>query len=289
MERLGKESIVFGVSPAFFISAYSNRFGPADIVEGLDRIKALGFDAYQPEIYHEDSLDQWDAAAIRSIVSRQNQLGLRPTQFVVHFMMELFSRPEGILDTESGVESFKACLDIAQSFEGISCVTLPVPEIHLGPSTDHGGLWKAFADKIGRFLDLLPAGGTRLGLEIMPRAILCGTEGFRRLKSELGDRRLAYNFDVGHAWACKERLELIPWRLGSSIAGTHLGDNHGNENLKLTPGRGSIDFAGVLGALADSSYTGSLDAEIMCGAAEVETEYAAGLAWLRKSTGAGKE
>jgi sugar phosphate isomerase/epimerase len=288
-EWQGKESGVFGVSPAFFISAYTKRFSPADIVNGLERIKALGFDAYQPEIYHEDSLGQWDAAAVASIISRQNHLGLKPTQFVAHFMIERFSNPENILDTESGVESFKACLDIALSFENIPCVTIPVPEIRLGSSDDLKGLWPAFTDKIGRLLALMPAGGPRLALEIMPRAVLCGTEGFLRLYSELGDRRLAYNFDAGHAWACKERLELVPWRLGSLIAGTHLGDNFGNENLKLAPGKGSIDFVPVLGALAASGYTGSLDVEIACGPADVDSEYAAGLDWLRKTTGAGKK
>ena len=47
---------MIGVSPAFFFSLFSTDFTPSDYMEGISRLKALGFEAYQLEIYHRQSL-----------------------------------------------------------------------------------------------------------------------------------------------------------------------------------------------------------------------------------------
>jgi hypothetical protein len=50
---------VIGVSPAYFISRYSNRFTPAEVAEGLMAISELGYQGFQLEVFHRDNLGLW--------------------------------------------------------------------------------------------------------------------------------------------------------------------------------------------------------------------------------------
>ena len=84
---------------------------------------------------------------------------------------------------------------------------------------------------------------------------------------------LGYNFDTGHAQACKELVELIPVRLGDRIFGTHLCDNHGYENSSLAPGDGTIDWSRLIPTLRSSGYEGSYDIEILCDGDSVDKQY----------------
>jgi len=103
-----------------------------------------------------------------------------------------------------------------------------------------------------------------------------GIDGFLRLCEHLGSDTLGFNFDTGHAWACKENLYLIPAKLGPRILGTHLCDNFGNENLSLRPGAGSIDWSRLIAALKACGYKGPWDIEIICKPEDAEIEYGTG-------------
>jgi sugar phosphate isomerase/epimerase len=92
---------------------------------------------------------------------------------------------------------------------------------------------------------------------------------------------LGLNFDSGHAWACRKLVPALPFELAGRVFGTHLGDNCSTENVKLPPGKGTIPWAPLLRNLRAAGYTGSLDIEIGCPAAEVEDQYRAGLEFLR--------
>jgi len=92
----------------------------------------------------------------------------------------------------------------------------------------------------------------------------------------LSSDTLGFNFDTGHAWACKENFYLIPAKTGPRILGTHLCDNFGNENLSLRPGAGSIDWLPLLTGLKNCGYTGPWDIEIICKPGDAEIEYGSG-------------
>ena len=126
------------------------------------------------------------------------------------------------------------------------------------------------------------AAGRRLALEIMPSAIIGGSDGFLRLCDLLETDSLGFNFDTGHAWAAKENLNLIPAKLNRHILGTHLCDNFGYENLSLRPGAGSIDWPGIIAGLAAAGYQGSFDVEIICPPEAVSREYRDGRIFIEK-------
>ena len=288
--RARRNKVHIGASPAFYLSRSGQDFSPADILAALPCAARLGLSALQLELWKASGLEGWTPGAVSELRERFADTGLVPSQFVAHFALDDFRSAESLAHPRHD-EDFKRCVHLAAEFTDCPIVTLPIPAF----SVPGGVTQTAFADAraflaelLGRRLEVASAAGKRLALEILPASIIGGTEGFVRLRAEAGLGNLAYNFDVGHAWARKECLDLVPALLGTALAGTHLCDNRGHENLKYRPGLGSVDWGALLAALEASGYAGSLDLEILCGPDEVEDEYAAGLAYLT-SLRAGQE
>jgi sugar phosphate isomerase/epimerase len=267
-----------GVSPAFFISLFTNRFTPEDVSAGLRILARIGYEGFQLEVYHRDTLPLWVQQGA-SLVRRESAgLNLKASQFVAHFMMEAFSSEE-TLYSDAGIEEMKSVLEVVGRFEECSIVTVP-----LGPFAvrqiptikDYFRLFDRCVKKIGLLLELVESSSRRMAVEILPSAIVGGIDGFMRLCERLGTETLGLNFDTGHAWASKENLCLVPAKLGKRILGTHLCDNFGNENLSLRPGAGSIDWPWLMPTLRASGYEGALDIEIVCRPEETRDEYAKG-------------
>jgi sugar phosphate isomerase/epimerase len=158
-------------------------------------------------------------------------------------------------------------------------ITVPLPAFEDRAASSRDNylfLFERCAGKLSRLLAMVEDAGRRMALEILPGAIVGGIDGFLRLCEHLGSETLGFNFDTGHAWACKENLYLIPAKLGPRILGTHLCDNFGNENLSLRPGAGSIDWPRLIAALKACGYNGPWDIEIACPPNSVAEEYGAG-------------
>ncbi|MBL8965501.1 MAG: sugar phosphate isomerase/epimerase, partial [Spirochaetaceae bacterium] len=268
----------FGASPAFYISASGPGFNVTDIAAAIPRAAALGLTALQLEVYRPEAVKEWTASAVAEITSRLDGEGLEPSQWVAHFALSDFTSL-ATLSRPRHDAGFAAFLDIAAAFPSCEVLTLPIPEfdpVGVLSAARLAGARAALVELIGRRLEAAAAAGKRLALEILPGSLVGGTEGFLRLREEAGLETLAYNFDVGHAWARKERVELIPAALGEALAGTHLCDNFGKENRKRRPGAGSVDWESLVSALVAAGYEGSLDLEIICEPEAVDREYREG-------------
>ena len=95
------------------------------------------------------------------------------------------------------------------------------------------------------------------------------------MTESLGAPYIGLNLDTGHAWACKEKVELIPLKVARYICGTHLADNSGNENLSLGPGEGTIPWDDFFHACRLTGFHGPFDVEIRCTPEEVDEQYSA--------------
>jgi sugar phosphate isomerase/epimerase len=269
---------MIGVSPAYFVSKFSNRFSPDDVAAGLEDLPALGFFGFQLEVFHRGSLETWARTGAAEIRRKSSDLGLKAHQFVAHFMLEDFAERQRLVLT-AAVEKMKAVLEIVNLFDECRVVTVPLPAFDCPAASnrdDYLFLFERCAAKVSRLLATVEDAGRRMALEILPGAIVGGIDGFLRLCEHLGSETLGLNFDTGHAWACKENLYLIPAKLGPRILGTHLCDNFGNENLSLRPGAGSIDWPRLIAALKACGYNGPWDIEIACPPNSVAEEYGAG-------------
>jgi sugar phosphate isomerase/epimerase len=269
---------MIGVSPAYFVSKFSNRFSPDDVAAGLEDLPALGFFGFQLEVFHRESLETWVRTGAAQIRRKSSDLGLKAHQFVAHFMLEGFADRQSLV-SNAAVENMKVVLEIADLFDECRVVTIPLPAFDYQAASNRDDclfLFERCAAKVSRLLAMVEDAGRRMALEILPGAIVGGIDGFLRLCEHLGSDTLGLNFDTGHAWACKENLYLIPAKLGPRILGTHLCDNFGNENLSLRPGAGSIDWTRLIAALKACGYNGPWDIEIACPPNSVAEEYGAG-------------
>jgi sugar phosphate isomerase/epimerase len=269
---------MFGVSPAYFVSKFSNRFSPTDVAAGLEDLPALGFFGFQLEVFHRESLETWARTGAAEIRRKSSDVGLKAHQFVAHFMLEDFADRQNLI-SNAAIEQMKVVLDIVDRFEECRVITVPLPALEDRAASSREKylfLFERCAGKLSRLLALVENAGRRMALEILPGAIVGGIDGFLRLCEHLGTDTLSLNFDTGHAWACKENLYLIPAKLGPRILGTHLCDNFGNENLSLRPGAGSIDWPRLVAALKACGYNGPWDIEIACPPNSVAEEYGAG-------------
>ena len=267
---------IIGVSPAYFISRFSNRFTAEEVAAGLQELAEIGFQAFQLEVFHRESLQEWVRSGASLVCRVSADLGLRATQCVAHFMMEAFSNRDRLF-SDAGIMEMRSLLEIVGRYDECRVVTVPLGAFE-APRVPGVGEYRAFFDrcveKVGRLLAIVEGTGKLMALEILPSAIIGGTDGFMRVCDQLNTATLGLNFDTGHAWAAKENLYLVPAKLGRRIMGTHLCDNFGNENVSLPPGVGSIDWPRLIETLRSSGYDGAFDIEILCRPEEVRDEYA---------------
>lgn len=275
---------MIGISPAYFISRFTDEFTPSDVAGSLADVSAMGFGGFQLEVYHRRNLKLWLEGGSQEIRQRADDLNLKTTQFVAHFMLAAFANPENLI-SDLGPAEMPAVLDIVGHFEACRIITVPLGIFEV-PGNTSPREFKTYYDrcvaKIGRLLEMVEAAGCRLALELMPSAIIGGIDGFMRRCDQLAARSLGLNFDTGHAWAAKENLNLIPAKLCRQIIGTHLCDNFGHENLSLPPGAGSIDWPGIMSCLNAAGYQGSYDIEIVCQPEAVQQQYIEGRAFIER-------
>jgi len=273
-----------GISPAYFISRFSGNFGPEEIGSALPDIASLGYDAVQLELFRVEDIELWSAQRIVELRSCLDAEGLRVSQGVAHFLGDGFTSPQALERNDD--EQFKRTLEIFDAFEECRICTLPQPPFRYEPSSAHPDvalyreLRLRLLEKLHRFLRITESMGHSLALEILPYSVVGGSEGFLSLYASLSQPDIGYNFDTGHALACKENLSLLPLKLGKLVYGTHLSDNHAGESLSLKPGDGIVEWMELLRSLDAAGYEGSLDIEIKCSPDRVEEEYREGLAAL---------
>lgn len=266
---------IIGVSPAYFISRFGDRFTAEQIATGLEDVAEMGFGGFQPEVFHRSALLDWQKRGARLVARQARTMGLQATQFVAHFMLHAFSAPQH-LENAATLDDIQAVIDIVAHFDACRIITVPLGLFEAAaadPAGDAGDHFRRFRDRIGRLAGMVSAAGCRMALEIMPGSVVGGIDGYTRLCSDLGPDAPGLNFDTGHAWAAGENILRIPERLGKQILGTHLCDNFAHENLSLRPGAGSIDWPQLIRALIATDYDGAWDIEIICPPERCREEY----------------
>lgn len=264
-----------GISPAYFLSLFSENFTLPEVIGELPRIAELGFTHVEIETFSPGQLPEWDDTRAKVLADRIQELDLKVSQFVGHHLLHYFSRPD-LFHSRELIDDFSKITRLASFFPGCKVVTIPQPEFHAGEDLSPGSyrrIKRNYLDTLSRLLDCAAAESLTLALEILPGSLAGNSDGFLDIADTLGAPHLGYNFDTGHAWACKEAIALIPSKVGTRIACTHLSDNFGHENLSLSPGRGTVPWIDVFTALQAAGYSGPYDIEIRCDKEAVPGEY----------------
>jgi sugar phosphate isomerase/epimerase len=276
---------MFGVSPAYFISRFTDRFSCREVADSLSDVKEAGFEAFQTEVFHTESLAEWRAGGARQIRESAAAAGLQTSQFVGHFLLHGFETPDA-LASDFGIEETATALDGVSLFSECRVFTVPLPPFQPSRPSDlapraAAGFRARLLAKLDRMLDLVEQSGRRMALELIPGNLIGSVDGFLRLRAELGRPSLGYNFDTGYAWTMRTWVPLIPALVGEAILGTHLKDNVQDDGA-VAPGHGSVPWPETLAALRRAGYADSLDIEFRCRPDTVDRDYRDALAVIRR-------
>jgi sugar phosphate isomerase/epimerase len=282
---------VVGVSPAYFVSRFGDRFGPQDISASLTEVARLGAEGYQLELFWEDDAPRWTDAAVDAIRNSEQRSGVRATQFVAHYLHAAFASPEALAGIW-GEATLLRFADIAARFPTVSTVTVPLPSFDPGRSVDREAWTRIEGDflaKLRRCAAVLRDRGLRLALELIPGNLLGGYRAIGTLRRTKGLEDIGACLDTGLAQAARDCVELLPAALGPAVYATHLKDSRAGELLSLEPGKGDLPWGRFLGSLPASRYRGSYDVEFLCPAAEADAAYGRAIEFVKaalRATGA---
>lgn len=104
--------------------------------------------------------------------------------------------------------------------------------------------------------------GVRGALELLPRSCLCNSLGeLNAFLERLDPAVFGVCLDVNHAMGDYRALPALVRALGPRLITTHLSDYDGVDEKHWMPGRGVIDWAALMRALAEINYQGPFNYE----------------------------
>ena len=282
------KEVTFGVSPAYFVSTYGETFGPGEIAISLPDLVELEFRHYQTEIFDRSALEQWDPRRSAELVRQAGDTGLRSDVFVAHFLGHEFAKTSAIQNLSGGADDLARVIDLAAPMGGEATLVIPIlPLCPDGSSFDT--VWPAFVEKVGRFAEHTRDAGVRFAVETVPGSLVSSSAWFDRLCADLDCDELWYVLDTGNAWASGECVPHVAERMRERTAATHLCDATRCDSRAAEPGTGHVDWARTVGALLDDEFSGGLDIEITCAAAEVPVVYRRAREYLTRAAGWGED
>jgi sugar phosphate isomerase/epimerase len=151
---------------------------------------------------------------------------------------------------------------------------------------------KASVDGYLRIADMAAACGVGLNIEA-PHLyqLVDSVPHVREVLDALGNTTVGVTVDSSHWGILKYDLEAYLSWLGPRLTHVHLRDSAGadtrnfHQNLELTPGRGTVDFAAFAQALDQAGYRGDVSVEFEYRGLPLERirqEYIAGLSHLQR-------
>jgi sugar phosphate isomerase/epimerase len=245
----------------------TNAFVNASLFEAVEQIAELGFAgveimADRPHLYPPDWSDD-PLAQLKNLIQKR---GLRVTNlnsFTLFAVGDTYlpSWIEPVQEMRDiRIRHTLECLKLASYLE---CGNISVPPggpllgmsrkeaVHLF----HGGLEKV--------IPLAEQLQVKVLVEPEPNLLLENTRQFREFIREVSSRSVGLNFDIGHFFCAGEKpsiafQELFPW-----IGHVHIEDIAENRlHHHLVPGRGAIDFQGVLETVQKAGYQGDISLEL---------------------------
>ncbi|MBN2049244.1 MAG: sugar phosphate isomerase/epimerase [Spirochaetales bacterium] len=269
------ENNSFGVSPAFWVSLFSQHFTLEQVREGIKLLDRWGFQVLQLEVYHREQLGDWSGDGLYTIMEDLGERGMRISAFVAHFLIHLFTSERSMTDTLP-MRDWVALCGKLQALPPTVPLVVPLGALQDGKSFSVS-LRDLFIFTLKEYAAVARSFGRTVALEILPGSILSRIfHEHGEIPRELEALDIHLLYDTGHHFIADSSVtDILPWFKGR-VAALHLCDNRGTENRSDIPGTGNIDWTFLLEKLDLYGYTGSYDLEILCPPALVETSYRQG-------------
>jgi sugar phosphate isomerase/epimerase len=244
----------------------------------LRRIASLGFRAVELIAWDRKTLDDYytpqRVQALRRLLADE---GLELSEFV--------STPPGMASPDPGVRAhaidhFKRLVEVGVALGArlVNTVAptpfdLPFPRItqkHLlqewsldiAPDLDWRQNWADYVQVMQRCCAICEDAGIRYALEPHPYRWMRNAASMLRLLDQVGSPALGMNVDPSHLFPMGELSEMVIYEVGDRVFHTHLSDNDGTSTVHWRPGKGKIDWRGVLQALKAVGYDYVLSIEL---------------------------
>jgi sugar phosphate isomerase/epimerase len=246
--------------------------------DALRRIAGLGFRAVELIAWNRDVLDEYYTPqrikALRRLLADE---GLELSEFV--------STPPGMASPDratrdQAVEHFRRMIDVAVEL-GATLVNTVAPtafsqdypritEKHLrqewtldfGADRDWRQNWADYVEVTRRCCEACIDAGVKYALEPHPYRWMRNAASMMRLLDHVSSPALGMNFDPSHLFPMGEIPQMVIYEVGERVLHTHFSDNDGTSNVHWRPGKGKIDWRGVLQALVDVGYDNVISLEL---------------------------
>jgi len=121
---------------------------------------------------------------------------------------------------------------------------------------------RQFEESILRVLEMADENEIDVGIECEPGLFIEYVTELREWIDRLGHPRLGANLDVGHCQVIGESIPAAIELLAGRIWNLHVEDIPGRKHYHLVPGRGTLDWIGLKGALRAIGYDRYLTVEL---------------------------
>ena len=121
---------------------------------------------------------------------------------------------------------------------------------------------RQFEESIVRVLEMADENEIDVGIECEPGLFIEYVAELREWIDRLGHPRLGANLDVGHCQVIGESIPAAIELLAGRIWNLHVEDIPGRKHYHLVPGRGTLDWIGLKGALRAIGYDRYLTVEL---------------------------
>ncbi len=281
----------------YAITKYGYPPSISDTFTAIREMKALGFEAVELEGVRDDNMRE--VASRRGALKRLcDDLGLRIINFCP-ILPDIVS-----LDVSArrrALDLFRLGVEVAKDFgcDTVQTDSYTPPLTFIGdrpygdaieygkefrvkvdPAFDWSRLWATLVGSVRQCAEDMEGSGMILTMEPRVGELISNTDALLRLIDAVESEAFGAVLDTAHLHAQKEILPLSVEKLGRRIRLVHAADNDGRTNAHLAPGRGTVDWKGVLRALAKHGYGGYIGMDI--GRVEdLDAHYREGTAFLR--------
>lgn len=252
------------MKPAYSTNAYVRY----SIHEAIERVARLGYRGVElmadiPHAWPESTTDA-DVTAIRSSLDRAGLVVSNVNAFMMNAVQD-FWHPSWIEPDEAcrrrRIRHTVGALTLAARL-GATCITTE-PGGPLPDGKSHRWGMDVFVEGLREALSHAEREGVSLLVEPEPGLLIENAEQFLELARRLDSPAFGLNFDVGHFYCVSDPLPETIDRLREFTRHYHIEDIAASRvHEHLIPGRGAIDFRGVVDAIRRTGYDGWLTVEL---------------------------
>ena len=247
-----------------------------NILKVMNEIRDAGFTTMEMEIIAGDKSDyvaNWD-----KVINLSKKIGLDVVS-IMAVTYNMFS-----LDKRERESALKEYTDICNMTSTIgaelstNCFYLPPEMVSKertsiysgGPSVTvdipEGFKWSNLKsiviEQLRKSSEIASKNGLTFAMEMRAGDFISSVDGVISLFNESGVDNIGMVYDVAHAHAISEYLDLGIYKLGKYLKLVHLSDNDGTRPYHYQPGKGNIDFKNIINTLKKVNYDGYVVVDI---------------------------